>query len=336
MEVKYSLLKINVMIKKLVSIFSSNYLMSLLFVIFAISMAAGTFIEDSYNTNSARIIIYNSWWFESILLLFTVNFVGNIWKYKLFRKDKIVILVLHLSFIFIISGAFVTRYFGYEGTISLRENESKQEMMSDRAYLQAEVETKGSQSRTVINKPMLLSQKTDYNNNFTIHVNHQNKAIDLVYSRFVMNAGRTFKENKNGDKYLKVVAVSNGTRVDHYIKEGEILKTPDVTFTFNKSIINAVNFIIGVDNQLFIKVPVAGSFLEMASGNTGNIKANNPTLLYLKSLYTFNNVQFVVPYSYKRGVLDVKSDFKYDNKGENDALELKIKVGNTSKNVILY
>lgn len=324
------------MIRKLVSIFSSNYLMSLLFVIFAVAMATGTFIEDSYNTNTARIIIYNSWWFELILLLFIVNFIGNIWKYKLFRKEKIVILVLHLSFIFIISGAFITRYFGFEGTVSLREGESKQEILSDKAYLMAEIETKGSPNRTVVSRAMMLSQETDYNNNFTIHINQQNKPVSLVYSRFIMNAKHIFKEDESGYVYLKVVAINDGVRVDHYIKEGEILKTSNVTFTFNKPIINAVNFITGADNQLFIKVPVAGNFLEMSSGNSSNVEASKETLLHLKSLYNFNNIQFVVPYSSKRGVLDVKSDFKYDTKGDNDALELSIKVGNIKKNVILF
>jgi cytochrome c biogenesis factor len=144
------------MIRKLATIISSTYLMALLFLIFACSMAAGTFIENIYNTNTARIIIYNAWWFELILLLFVINFVANISKYKLFRKDKIVILMLHLAFIFIIVGAFITRYFGFEGTVSLREGESKQEIVSDRAYLTAEIETKGSQERTIVTKPLLL------------------------------------------------------------------------------------------------------------------------------------------------------------------------------------
>lgn len=324
------------MIRKLVSVFSSNYLMALLFVIFASSMAAGTFIENSYNTNTARIIIYNSWWFELILLLFTINFVCNIGKYKLFRKDKLVILGLHFAFIFIITGAFITRYFGYEGIVSLREGESKQEILSDKAYLTAEIETKGSQKRTVLSRPLLLSQKTDYNNDFAIHVNHQNKPVDIIYSRFIMNAKQVFKQDKKGNKYLKIVTVDDNVRVDHFIKDGEILKTPNVTFTYNRPMINAINFTSEIDGRLFIKVPINGSFLEMSSGNSGNVIANDKSLLHVKSLYNFNNIQFVVPFLPQNGVLDVKSDFKYDNKGENDALELKIKIGNISKDVILF
>lgn len=310
--------------------------MSLLFVIFAGSMAAGTFIENSYNTNTARIIIYNSWWFELILLLFTINFICNIGKYRLFRKDKLVILGLHFAFILILTGAFITRYFGYEGIISLREGESKQEILSDRAYLTAEIETKGSQKRTVLSRPLLLSQKTDYNNNFAIHINHQKKPVDIVYSRFIMNAKHVFKQDKKGNKYLKIVTINDNVRVDHFIKDGEILKTPNVTFTYNRPMINAINFINEIDGRLYIKVSINGSFLEMSSGNSGNVEANNKSLLHIKSLYNFNNIQFVVPFLPQNGILDVKSDFKYDIKDENDALEVKIKVGNISRNVVLF
>ena len=52
--------------KKIGSFLFSTRLMALLFIGFAAAMAAGTFIEDAYNTDTARVIVYNSWWFESI------------------------------------------------------------------------------------------------------------------------------------------------------------------------------------------------------------------------------------------------------------------------------
>jgi hypothetical protein len=55
---------------------------------FAAAMAAGTFIEIEYNTDTARILIYNAWWFEAIMLFFMINFFGNIKRYQLFKKEK--------------------------------------------------------------------------------------------------------------------------------------------------------------------------------------------------------------------------------------------------------
>ena len=49
--------------KKIYSILFSTRLMALLFIGFAVAMAAGTFIESKYNTDTARILVYNAWWF---------------------------------------------------------------------------------------------------------------------------------------------------------------------------------------------------------------------------------------------------------------------------------
>jgi hypothetical protein len=40
--------------KKIVSFFFSTRLMALLFIVYAVSMGAGTFIESKYNTDTAK------------------------------------------------------------------------------------------------------------------------------------------------------------------------------------------------------------------------------------------------------------------------------------------
>jgi tellurite resistance protein TehA-like permease len=47
--------------------------MAVLFLGFAVAMAAGTFIESKYNTDTARILVYNAWWFEAIMLFFMIK-----------------------------------------------------------------------------------------------------------------------------------------------------------------------------------------------------------------------------------------------------------------------
>ena len=48
--------------------------------------------------------------------------MGNIKKYNLLSREKLSVLILHLSFIFILLGALVTRYIGDEGVMPIREN----------------------------------------------------------------------------------------------------------------------------------------------------------------------------------------------------------------------
>jgi len=97
------------MTELLKKIFFSTRLMSVLFIVFAVAMAFGTFIESWYSTETARIWVYNATWFEVIMAFFVINFVGNIFRYRLLRKEKWPVLLLHVSWILIIIGAFVTR-----------------------------------------------------------------------------------------------------------------------------------------------------------------------------------------------------------------------------------
>ena len=97
---------------KILNFIFSTQLMLVLLVLFPIAMGLGTFLESWYSTDAARIWVYNAWWFEALMLLLMVNFMGNIKKYNLLSREKLSVLILHLSFIFILLGAFVTRYIG--------------------------------------------------------------------------------------------------------------------------------------------------------------------------------------------------------------------------------
>ena len=78
--------------------------MSILFIVFATAMAFGTFIESWYSTETARIWIYNAWWFELIMVFFVINFIGNISRYRLLRLENWPVLILHLSLYLIFIG----------------------------------------------------------------------------------------------------------------------------------------------------------------------------------------------------------------------------------------
>ena len=113
----------------------STRLTAVLFLLYPTAMAFGTFIESWYSTDTAKIWIYNAWWFELLMVLMAVNFFGNIFKYRLLRKEKWAVLALHLSFLLILFGAFVTRYFGFEGVMPIREGVTENQFLSEKTYL---------------------------------------------------------------------------------------------------------------------------------------------------------------------------------------------------------
>ena len=126
------------MLKKLTNILFSTRLTAVLFLAFALAMGIGTFMDAGQETSPtpySRTLIYNAWWFETIMVLFMINFIGNISRYKLWRKEKWATLTLHLAFIFILLGAFVTRYIGYEGMMAIREGATENAFLSQKTYI---------------------------------------------------------------------------------------------------------------------------------------------------------------------------------------------------------
>ena len=144
---------------KIISFFFSNQLMAVLFVVFPTAMGIATFIENDYNTQTARALVYNTWWFEAILFLFVVNFIGNIFKYRLYDKKKWVVLSFHLAFVLILVGAAVTRYIGYEGLMPIKEGEQTATFLSDESYLEITIDNNKEQ-RTVKDNIILSSKGT--------------------------------------------------------------------------------------------------------------------------------------------------------------------------------
>ena len=107
----------------------------LLLIMFAISIAYATFIENDYGTSTAQVLIYQAWWFELLLLVGVINLSGSVFRYKLVNRKKWAILMFHLAFILIIIGAGVTRYFGFEGSMHIREGESTNQVVSGTSYI---------------------------------------------------------------------------------------------------------------------------------------------------------------------------------------------------------
>ena len=76
---------------RIIKFLFSPVLMGVLFVLFALSMAVATFIENDFGSSAAYKFVYDSIWFELILLLLAANLVGQVIEYKLYKRGKITI-----------------------------------------------------------------------------------------------------------------------------------------------------------------------------------------------------------------------------------------------------
>ncbi len=93
-------------------------------VLMALVMAFATKFESNTSTHLAQVYIYRSWWFDLLLLLFTISLSTATWNLRPFRLRHTGVLIIHSSLLIIMAGAFVTRRIGYEGTLRIQEGQS--------------------------------------------------------------------------------------------------------------------------------------------------------------------------------------------------------------------
>lgn len=319
--------------KKLASILFSTRLMAILFIVFAASMAVGTFLEDAYGTTAARIWIYNTWWFEAIMAFFMINFCGNIVRYQLYKKDKWATLLLHLSFILILLGAFVTRYISYEGVMPIREGETTSEFLSEHTYLTAflDGEINGEPRRRVVSEQLELTQATD--NSFTINTDYNQQPVTIQYKEYITGAEMGLVETEDGENYLKIVEAGDGNRHDHYLKEGEVSNIHNILVAFNVPTKGAIN-ITYKNDEYYIESPFDGSYMRMADQKQGLVIKDSLQPLMLRSLYQTAGMQFVIPEPVITGKYDV-IPIEVKDKGQQDALIFDVTTNGETKEVKL-
>lgn len=322
------------MLKKIIAPLFSTRFMAVLFIIYAASMAAGTFIEDAYNTETARIIVYNAWWFETITILFVINFIGNIKRYQLYKKEKWATLLLHLSFILIIVGAFITRYISYEGMMLIREGQTSNQVYSDMPHITAFVDGmyKGEMKRKTIQKIALFSKAVE--NSFEINDKFDETPFTIEVEEFIMNAKPTFKSTTNGKLHLKFVEASQGKRNEHYLIEGEVKMISNILVAFNKFTEGAIN-ITKISGAYTVQAPFEGTFMRMADKMQGAVEKDKPQPLLLRSLYNMGGLQFVIPQEAEKGEVVLGSDDNYKDKTTDDAVVLNVTSGGKSEKVTL-
>jgi len=124
----------------------SPAMMGVLFIVLAVSMAAATFIENDFGQEASRAAVYNTVWFEFLFLLLVLNLLGQIYTFRLWRRDKLTVFLFHAAFIVMVTGAAITRYTGYDGMIHIREGESSHVTFSSGSYVTFELADAGGKA----------------------------------------------------------------------------------------------------------------------------------------------------------------------------------------------
>ncbi len=161
------------MVKK---IFFSYWTTMILLALLAIGAGVATFIENDFGTSTARILVYNHFWYELVLTLTVFNLMGIMAQTKMIKSRAK--FIFHASFVVMLIGAGLTRYYGYEGIMNIREGETTNQMISLEPYLHVTTYTNGKAETTYFEKDFSAIGGNDFS--YTLSLNGTNLEVNFV------------------------------------------------------------------------------------------------------------------------------------------------------------
>lgn len=294
--------------KKIFNFLYSTRLTAVLFIVYAAAMAVATFIENDFGTQTSKALVYNAWWFEAIMGFFIINFFGNIFRYRLLRKEKWPVLMFHTSFLLILVGAGITRYVGYEGIMIIEEGETTSKFLSETTYLNAVVDD-GNTQKPAINSPIMLSAWGSNSWSHSDRFKTKEKNIDFKFElvSYVPWAEKKLIENENGIDHLFFVESSDGTRHEHWIEKGTIQNIHGILVGFDAEENNASISFTEKNGVLQMLSKDAGDWFRMADQEKGKIVKDSLQDFQYLTLHNIGEMQFVIPRPSEKGIMTTVS-----------------------------
>ena len=293
-------------LNKLIGALFSMKAMTLGLFAFLTAIGLATFIESSHGIQAAKILIYNATWFEFLLFFLGLNLIANIYRYKMFQREKIAVLSFHLSFLIILLGSAVTRFVSFEGIMVVGEGKTSDFIYTSDPHILVKITDTATNTTEIKGIKKFLSEYThNFGNDFSTSIELPNHEIKIDYMDFKSKCIDSFKIDKKLKS--KVLDIVTEGMESNYIGEKESLMVGGVPLIFGEDDIEmGIQIKEGVDGlKISSAVPMRSlAMSEMRKARqTGQ---NPPDSLYINyeegtwselkktTLYQVGNSQFVV------------------------------------------
>jgi len=263
--------------------------MAILFIVLAVAMAAATFIENDYGREASWAAVYNTKWFELIFLLLVVNLAGQICVFRLWRKEKLTIMLFHTAFIIMVAGAAITRYTGYDGFMHIREGESSSVTMSAGNSLIFELTD--NEGHALASHDVPFSPAAGRNDRLRKTLKAAGEEVTLIFDGYIANAIKEVEESPGGVPMVSFIAtpdmVSSETIV---LAEGETTMIGEMTAGFG----TRAHITITTDgNSFFIRSAAGLRTTVMDEMRSENYPADSLAQLMPGTVYTVGNYRLM-------------------------------------------
>jgi len=276
------------MLKKLSFIVSMPF-MAVLMIVLIVVLALATFVESAYSTQTAWAVVYGTHWFELLMLLIGFNLVGVMVKQKFFRKKKIVVLLFHLSFILILLGASITRFISYEGNMHIRENQSSNVMLSNKAYIDVVLEANGETSTS--SRKVMLTDLTQKDYRMSTHVGGEK--VKILSKEYLSNAIEQYVAAPGGEPYIQLMLVSE-RQTTVGIPSGTTQEVNGMTIGFNLENASAMINFYAQGEMILMTAPFEVTVMQMGGAGGEEFAAGETVPIRENTLYAMGNMRMAL------------------------------------------
>lgn len=285
------------------------------FIVFAVSMAAATFIENDYGSSAAYDSVYDTRWFEFILLLLAVNLAGQVFIFKLYRWSKLTVFLFHIAFIVILAGAAITRYFGWEGSMHIREGEDQNKCYSNEKYIGFELKDSSGEIVEAHSEKFSLSAHSAGRFRKKLIVNGMQH--ELVLSKIIPNATESIVEDPDGESLISLVATDNNKKENLILKKGDVRLFNGISIGFFP--VGEAEIKITADSSLFfVQSQRSMNITSMVTQESRMVKEGIAVEMKPMQIITIDNIRLVPQKMvFKGSVGPVSVDRNMENTGKN-------------------
>lgn len=319
--------------KKIKSALFSMLTSSCLVVIFAVAIAYATFIENDYGTQTAKILVYNAWWFNILLGVTAINLVGSLLYYKSFQLKRWSMVLFHLAFIIILIGAGITRFNSYEGMMHIREGQASNQLISTDTYIKVEAR---DESQVVHNQwKVMFSPYT--RNAFSNELEFGGKELEIDMLDYVPSAVESIVADEGGDPLLSFILVNrNASRDDRVIALNEEMAFGSFRISFEGEDQNAALYLRRSTDGLIMTARDSVRVVSMSGTTEQQVAPGEEIALNSRGMYQLGNYIFVlksyIPHA--RRVLSTATGNAASQ--ASDAIMLGLELDGKQKQVVVY
>lgn len=301
-------------------------------ILFAAAIGIATFVENDFGTSAAQKIIFKTWWFELLLVLFGISILANIFRYRMAQQKKWGNLMFHASILIILLGAGITRYFSYEGSMHIREDDTSNWFISSDTYLVFEVKQNGKTFR--FDEPVNFASLG--RNRFKQSYQIGSDVIGVELEDFLPNPENVLESSPDGVPVIKLVIAGNNGREEYYLKDKDYINLKGSWFNFgNPERPEAFNMYYRNDS-LVLKSPVVLAHMVMATQQKDTVYPGAYVPLVVRSLYSNEGFNFVIGDFNPSAQVMMKSTDRKMKSESTAALRMRVTINDQPNTIFVF